>query len=145
MKSIIGMAGCLMLAVPVAVADEKDDAAKKLNGTYEVIELVVGGEPVPGYENSKKMAIKDGTLKLVIGGEEAEPSTFILDPSKKPAHIDISNGTEEGPGIYAVKETADGLELTIAYAMKKGIARPKDFKGDGDGIAVMKLLRKKVK
>ena len=55
------------------------------------------------------------------------------------------NTADVFPGIYATKETDEGLELTIAYAMSKGITPPTDFKGEGEKTGVMKLLHKKAK
>jgi len=117
------------------------DAAKKLEGTYEVLEVLAGGKPDPKKDEVKSVEIKDG--QIIIKAKRDEPAKFTLDPSKKPGHIDISPGKEKLPGIYAVKETDKGTELTIAFSMADKAERPKDFKGAGKEDVVMKLFRKK--
>jgi uncharacterized protein (TIGR03067 family) len=125
-------------------ADDKDDA-KKLNGTYEVTSVMVGGKPDP----SKKMTtitFKDGTITIMEDGKKKEESaTFKVDASKKPAHIEIMPEKEKKSiqGIYELKETDKGAELTIAFS--RGADRPKDFKGEGMDTVVLHLLRKKDK
>lgn len=125
--------------------DAPKDAAKKLEGTYELVELTVGGKPDKKKDEVQSFVIKDGEL-IIKTGRRDETAKFTLDPSKKPAHIDIMPGNETVPGIYEAKETDKGLELTIAFAKGGGKAeRPKDFKGEGKDDAVIKLLRKKAK
>jgi uncharacterized protein (TIGR03067 family) len=144
------------LAACATGADDKDDkgakeAAKKLEGTYEVLEVIVGGK----QDNSKKdevesFVIKDGELTIKIAkGNREEIAKFTLDPSKKPGHINLmpkrNDKDESVAGIYQVKETDKGTELTIAFGKGSGKDRPKDFKGDGEDDVVIKLFRKKAK
>lgn len=128
--------------------DAPKDAAKKLEGTYELVELTAGGKPDGKKDEVQSFVIKDGELIIKLAQRD-ETAKFTLDPSKKPAHIDImpgNGGNETVPGIYEVKETDKGLELTIAFAKGgKNAERPKDFKGEGEDTAVLKLLRKKAK
>src|SRR5437660_846567 len=44
MRRFVTAAALLTLALPVC-ADEKDDAAKKLNGSYEVVSVLADGKP----------------------------------------------------------------------------------------------------
>jgi len=126
-----------------AAADPKE-AAKKLEGTYEVVEVTIGGKPDPKKDEVKSVEIKDG--QIIIKTKKDDPAKFTLDPSKKPGHIDISpGGNEKLPGIYEVKETDKGTELTIAFSMADKAERPKDFKGAGKEDVVLKLFRKKAK
>lgn len=147
MRRLATAALFLALAVPTARGDEKDDAAKKLNGTYDLVSITIGGKA----DDKKKdevtaFVIKDGEI-IIKTGKRDETAKFTLDPSKKPPHIDILPGKDETvPGIYETKETDKGLELTIAFAKDgKAADRPKDFKGEGPGAVVIKLLRKKEK
>jgi uncharacterized protein (TIGR03067 family) len=107
-------------------------------------------------ETFKSLTIKDGevvtksVLESFDGKEKTERESkakITLDPSKTPGHIDLTSGTNTLPGIYAVKETDQGLELTIAYGVparpKAKPERPTDFKGETDGVRVFKLIRKK--
>lgn len=136
----------LALAALASRADDDapKDAAKKLEGTYELVEVLVGGKPDAKKDEVQSFVIKDGQLIIKLAQRD-ETAKFTLDPSKKPAHIDIMPGNETVPGIYEVKETDKGLELTIAFAKGGKAERPKDFKGEGKEDAVLKLLRKKAK
>ncbi len=125
-------------------ADDPKDAAKKLEGTYEVLDLIADGKPDKKKDDVMSVVIKDGEIIIKLGKRD-ESAKFTLDPSKKPAHIDINpKGDEKLAGIYELKETDKGTELTIAFA-KDGKERPKDFKGEGKDNAVLKLFRKKAK
>lgn len=145
MRRLTAAALFLALALPTARADEKaDEAAKKLEGTYEVLSLTVGGKADDKKKDDvQAFVFKDGEI-IIKTGKRDEKAKFTVDPSKKPAHMDIMPGKDETvPGIYETKDTDKGLELTIAFA-KDGKAgdRPKDFKGEGKDTVVVRLLRK---
>jgi uncharacterized protein (TIGR03067 family) len=133
----------LTLAGLAARADGDDPTAavKKLDGTYEVLDVLVGGKPDKKKDEVKSFVIKDGEITISTGKKD-EAVKFTVDPSKKPAHLDIAAGPRSVPGIYEAKDTDKGLELTIAFSKAD---RPKDFKGEGADVVVMKLLRKKAK
>jgi uncharacterized protein (TIGR03067 family) len=146
MRQLIGAVVFLALAVPIARADEKD--AKMLEGTYEVLSVMFGGRVDDEKKDEvKAFVIKDGKLIIKMKGENEKDETakFTLEPSKKPAHIDITpeKGKEKTVlGIYETKDTDKGMELTLAFS-KADSERPKDFKGEGKDDAVIKLFRKK--
>ena len=148
MHKLLLACALVALIVPLTRADEKDDAAKKLEGTYEVVMVQVAGKPSDEKKNEiKHFEIKDRKL-IVKVKERDESARFSLDPSKKPPHIDISpaNENEVVKGIYTTKETDKGLELTIAFSKEGPSAeRPKDFSGKGEDDVVVTLLRKKPK
>jgi uncharacterized protein (TIGR03067 family) len=126
--------------------DEAAKEAKRLEGTYEVVEVLTGGKPDPKGGEVKSFEIKGGTITIKLAMRD-EVAKFTLDPSKKPAHIDIAPGKADKPiqGIYETKETDKGLELTIAFQEGGAAERPKDFKGTTAKDVVVKLLRKKEK
>jgi uncharacterized protein (TIGR03067 family) len=105
------------------------------------------GKPENSKNEKRIFVFKDGTL-TIREGEKKEESKFTVDPTKKPAQIDIKpekNGYEwETHGIYELKETDKGTELIIAFA-REGRDRPKDFKGEGENVVVVKLRRNKDK
>ena len=140
MRKLLAATLFVTAAAPLGRADDAADAAKKLEGTYTVVDAIRDGQPNPKAKKVDAVVIKDVVI-TVKSPRKDEPARFTLDPSKKPAHIDLKADQKELPGIYEVKETADGFELTIAFA--RGGDRPKDFKGEGDGQMVMKLRRKK--
>ncbi|WP_439626652.1 TIGR03067 domain-containing protein [Gemmata sp.] len=144
MRKLIAAAAFLALAAPVLRADERADAAKKLDGKYEVVSVLVNGKPDDKKKDEAKgVEIKDGTLSIK-GEKRTESVKFALDPSKKPAHIDLSVGPDEKVlGLYEAKETDKGLELVITFSKGLTKDRPKDFKGEGEDMMVLTLLRKK--
>jgi uncharacterized protein (TIGR03067 family) len=117
---------------------------KKLNGEYTVIEALFEGKPHDYFSDVQKfIIIKDGTLEVADKkGRHEKMGDFTVDSAKKPALFDLQDRGDEIPGIYELQETNAGLELTIVIN-KSG--RPKDFKGDGKGTIILKLLRKKEK
>jgi uncharacterized protein (TIGR03067 family) len=142
-KKFIAVAACLALVIPFASADEA--AAKKLNGSYQVLLLTVGGKPDDKKKDRvSEFVIRDGTIEIKESSGKADTARFTVDPTKKPAHIDLSpGGDEKMMGIYEAKETDKGLELTLAFPKNPTSPRPKDFKGEGPDDIVVKLLRKK--
>lgn len=130
--------------VGLAAASEQPAAAVKLDGTYELVELLIEGKPNPKASEVKTIEIKDGVLTIKLG-EREEGAKIKFDPSKKPAEIDLTptRGKEEAVfGIYELKATDKGTELTMAFT-RNGGPRPKDFKGEGKDEMVFKLFRKK--
>lgn len=142
-------AAALFVAMAGTAARAQDDAAKaakKLEGTYEVLGVSVGGKADDAKKNEvQSFVIKDGKLTIKLAGSE-QTAAFKLDPSKKPAHIDINpDGQPDrvNVGVYEAKDTDKGLELTIAFTRGAKGDRPTDLSGNGDRIMLLKLLRKK--
>jgi uncharacterized protein (TIGR03067 family) len=147
MRRLTGAVLFAALAIPAAAGAQDDaaKAAKKLEGTYEALEILIDGKPSDKAKDVASVVIKDGTITVKTGKKD-EPATFTVDPSKKPAHIDLMGGSDRKiEGIYEAKESAKGLELTIAFPRGGKGERPKDFKGEGMNEMVLKLLRKKDK
>lgn len=145
MRKVIPAVVFLAVAIPLSQAAQKDDEAKKLNGTYEVIEVLVGGKSDDSKKDAKiRFVFKDGTITIMEGGGKEETAKFTVDASKKPAQIDIlpDRGDKKTvPGIYELKEVDKTTNLTIAFS-KGGGERPKDLKGTGPGEVVLKLRKK---
>lgn len=121
----------------------KDDAPEKsIDGTYKVLSATFGGKTDAEKTKDATFEFKDGTVTIRdAGGKKEEAAQFKLDPTKKPAQIDITPKNDKAVlGIYQTKGTKAGLELTIAFA-KDGKPRPADFKGDDPDTVVIKLLR----
>lgn len=144
MRLAVAIGFSLVLVGWSVAADTPKEAAAKLEGTYEVLEIRIAGKPDPKRDELKAVVIKDGTLTMRAKSDD--PAKFVLDPAKAPAHIDIvAEGELKIPGVYEAKETPAGLELTIAMRMGPKADRPKDLKGDGKDEVLLKLLRKKAK
>jgi len=143
MRRLTAAALFLGLVCTARAQDDAAKAAKKIEGSYQVVSMTVGGKPDKKTDEVKSFTIKDGTITINDGNKD-ETVKFTLDPAKKPGHIEIDPGKgQTAPGIYEAKDTDKGLELTIAFARGTGGERPKDFKGEGERQFVIRLLRKK--
>jgi uncharacterized protein (TIGR03067 family) len=149
----LALAVGLLALGAVAPADEKADKAaqalKELEGTYLVIALDGKGlkfteedfQKVPDAD--RRIVIKDDLITSSLGGKE-DKATIKLDPTQKPAHIDLvvarEGKTETNYGIYKLEEDV----LTIC-AIERGEAkdRPKEFKADGKEIVMVLKKQKK--
>ena len=144
MRLLPASAFLVLSAWAIGAADDPKEAAKKLEGTYEVLDVTIGGKPDLKKDAIKGVEIKNGDFVIKLSGRD-DPAKFTLDPAQKPAHIDLAIGTEKAPGIYATKETDKGTEFTVVMNLGEKGGRPADFKGEGKEEVVLKLLRKKAK
>jgi uncharacterized protein (TIGR03067 family) len=129
--AVAGLAFTLALG-GVVLADEK--ALKELEGTYKVTAAEKGGVAAPKGEVDFTVTIKgdEMTVKTPNGEKKAK---IKVDPTKTPAHIDLSptDGPEKGktfPGLYKLEKG----ELTIVFA--EGDARPKGLKAEGEEMMI---------
>jgi uncharacterized protein (TIGR03067 family) len=127
-----------LFAVAVAVAG--DDASKKdresLQGTWK---LVAGrddqGKPFPAdlIEKGLRLVVTGDRLKFMPSGGDDEMAFQIVDPTKKPKHVDlfvVRNGkknTRPVPGIYEI----DGNRLRLSMNDRGGTGKGKDAKDKG--------------
>jgi uncharacterized protein (TIGR03067 family) len=128
-----------------AGAARPDDDKELLKGTWTVAKSVEDGKPNKETANAK-FTFKEDRLLLKLAGEmRAMEATFVLDPSKKPKHIDIS--TKDGDttltavGIYEL----DGDKLRLCVAGPDGPGRPTEFKSANRKIIYLELTRDKAK
>jgi len=133
------------LAVAGGGAAQPGNAEKKLEGTYAVVSATRNGKPEDKKLDSVSFVFKDGTISITAEGKSKEDTaTYKVDPTKTPAHIDITptRGKDaQVKGIYELKTTPDAAVLTLAFT-REGGERPADFKGEGESTTVLKLLRK---
>lgn len=123
----------------LVVADEK--ALKELAGKYKAVAAEKNGVAVAREKVEKlSVTIQDDTLTVTDGEGGEKRAKIKVDPTKKPAHIDISpdDGSDKGktfPGVYKL----DKDELTLTFAEKGD--RPKDL--TSEGTLLLKLKREK--
>jgi uncharacterized protein (TIGR03067 family) len=140
MRLTVGLAACILL-----VAAEDKGKAKKaadpLTGTWKAVSVVANGDEVEQFKGTL-FTYKDGTLtRKNEQGEQV--SSYKLDPTKKPATIDITakGGRNEGQtrkGIYEVK----GDDLKVCVAFMPDADRPKEFASEaGSGNILITLKR----
>jgi uncharacterized protein (TIGR03067 family) len=136
---IRGIALFAILLVPATrlSADEASDKVlKQLEGEWKIEKMVFGGMDAPPDVTAKT------TLKFK--GDELTPSDnpkdiakLKLDPSKKPAHLDLTEkGGKSMPGIYELS----GDDLKICFA--EGDARPTEFVSPKDSKQVLIVLKR---
>ena len=141
MKRLVAAVAAALVVVGAGSARQDAAPAKSIDGTYKVLSATFGGKTDTEKAAKATFEFKDGTVKISDGPKEDEAAAYKLDPSKTPGHIDVTPKNDKVVlGIYQTKTTPAGLELTIAFT-KDGGDRPTDFKGDGPGAVVIKLLR----
>jgi uncharacterized protein (TIGR03067 family) len=128
----------------LAVADDSEKALKDLEGVYGLKSLTKGGKSAPAevIAEFKEAIIKGDKITLRIGSED-KVAKIKIDPSKKPAHIDLTptEGPEKDKTMQGIYRYEKGT-LTITMA-REGGDRPKDFKSEGDEIATIVFQKKK--
>jgi uncharacterized protein (TIGR03067 family) len=142
MKRTIGLAVCLLL-----IAAETDDKGKKtedpLLGSWSIESLTINGKSGPVV---KGMSYKFTGDKMTLKGPQGERAqTYKIDPSQKPATIDMT--AQEGPakgksvqGIFEVK----GDELKMCFPAIPDGPRPKEFaSAEGSKTVLISLKREK--
>src|SRR5437879_1731055 len=116
MRTIMAV-GLLAATATLSRADDASDAAKKLEGTYTLVNGSFEGKK--DHQKLKELmsvVIKDGAITLKSENRDDE-AKFTLDPSKKPAEITLTtaNGNTTINGIYETKDAPDGLQLTLSF------------------------------
>lgn len=125
---------CLVLAFSLLVAADEpnkeavDKELKKLEGTWQTVAFEHNGKTIP-EENVKSwtLEIKGDKYTMTIGNN-SEEGTFKVDPSKKPATVDVkpSEGPNKGKtrkGIYRLGED----EAKVCFSAIGEEERPTDF------------------
>ncbi len=113
-------------------------ALKKFQGAWVVVSAEKGGEKIPDeFIKTIKITFTEDRLKFELGGESKD-GTFKVDPTQKPAAIDLSVDDKKAEGIYAFE--GDNLKVCIG---EPGQARPKEFSGAGADQMLVVLKRAK--
>lgn len=153
---------CIVMVLALgslAAGDARDDAKdelKKLEGIWVRIYVEADGKKLDDVnkkpEDAIRLTIRGDKFTTRQGGGEVV-STFKLDPTKKPKHIDLSE-TVEGkdkpkplPGIYEL--TDDVLKLCFLFPFeekgdKLGM-RPTEFSAKTGSDHVLEVYRREKK
>jgi uncharacterized protein (TIGR03067 family) len=130
----------------LSAADTKEDAVKKelkkLKGSWSATALEFAGQKAPADEAKKNKIMFDGDKVTFIEGDEKKQGTFKIDPTKKPATIDLigTEGKEKGKttkGIYALE--GDSLKIAIGF---KRDERPTEFATSKDVLVILFVLKR---
>jgi uncharacterized protein (TIGR03067 family) len=131
----------LLLSVPISAEEKTDKALKALQGKWEVVKIVMGGEQLPLEKKPKLIFTFKGT-QLIPSDMPDDVATIKLDPSQMPAWFNLTDrSNEKSLGIYEIS----GDTLKICFA-DPGTERPKEFtspKGSKTGYVELKRVRKK--
>lgn len=130
MRTFTAFAGCLMVLVAVALAQDAGEADKKaLQGEWDVVAFYEDGKKADRGEKKMKLVIKGDELIPYEDGKAEDPAKFVIDAGKTPKLIDITEtkgAKKTMKGIYELK--GDGLKIAVGEK-----DRPKEF-GDEDVI-----------
>jgi uncharacterized protein (TIGR03067 family) len=119
----------------------QDDQAKKdlerMQGTWKVQGLTVGGMELPAAQVAK--------MSFTIKGDEISPNNnpkdvavLKLDPSHKPATMDLTEKNKKtGQGIYEI----EGDTLKMCFN-EPGEGRPKEFRSAAGSKTVYLVLKR---
>jgi uncharacterized protein (TIGR03067 family) len=148
MIRVIAMFG-LGLASSSALCGKPDDAAAKdlkaLVGKYRVEKAELGGkDAMPFAKDVKLELLEGGKYQLDLLGQKDE-GTFSVDPSKKPAEMDIkgTSGPSKGKTIKTIYKI-DGHTVTICYELGGG-DRPTKFESKPDSKQFLVVYKREKK
>jgi len=120
----------------VAGGDDKADL-KKFAGTWSVELAKKGGKELPEDE-VKKVRFTFTADKMTFSmGDKSKDGSFKIDPTKKPAQIEVMIEDKSHPGIY--KFEGDKLQMCVGDT-----ERPTEFKSE-DGSKTMLIILKREK
>jgi uncharacterized protein (TIGR03067 family) len=150
MRPTLGVIVLLAAGLGLAAQDKKEGKkAVKLEGTYLIVGIEMGGERIPdeflGKAPEEERTVKITADKLISAKKGKDDSiSYKIDASKSPAHITTTENkdgkVETSYGIYKL----DGDTLTICMIESgKPEDRPKDFKSAKNSRSVLLVLKKK--
>lgn len=129
-------AGTLTPAARAQDGKGKKTDQKRFQGAWEVVSGMRHGEQLP-EEITKVISLTFQGEKVTFRlGDIMKEGTFKLDPSKKPAAIDLSLDDKTAEGIYAF----DGKQLKLCVG-EPGGARPTEFKSEAAAQTSLIVLR----
>jgi uncharacterized protein (TIGR03067 family) len=136
----------LFLAAAMATAADKKaskDALKALEGKYQLKQHVRNGQAEKDLTGVKGVGVADGKMTFHLeyqGRKKDDATTFTIDPTKKPHHIDFAAPGMPGvthPGIYKLEKDT----LTVVWSVTQDKRRPTNFEGKGKGVVKIVLER----
>jgi uncharacterized protein (TIGR03067 family) len=139
---IRGIALFAILLVPTArlMADEASDKVlKQLEGEWKIEKMVFGGMDAPA-DVAAKTTLKFKGDELTPSDNPKDVAKLKLDPSKKPAHLDLSPMNKSDKSMLGIYELS-GDDLKICFA-EGGEARPTEFASAKDSKQVLIVLKR---
>jgi len=133
----------MMLVILSPLSQAADDAKKvleKMQGDWTVVSSNEDGKPTPPEEFKKYTITIKGEKFILNNGMGDLPMVIALDPTKTPAHIDLTSpDPKEFPSMTGIYDFRDNT-LKIAIS-EKSMARPKKL-NPANGVMLLELKRK---
>lgn len=111
---------------------------KALEGTYTLKSAMQGGKAAPPAFIEAVKEVKFTTAEMVFVTSDGKEQKDAIKVDAKATAIDITSGGKTRLGLYKL----DKDELTVVIGGSDG-KRPTDFKGEGDGVRLLVLTKKK--
>ena len=137
------MSTLLFLTASLLVAQAPADEVKKFEGTWTAKSGEDSGQPLPDADlKDFKLVIAGEQMTATVGGRTTKLS-YKLDPSKKPATIDITpaEGADKDKvhyGIYLL----EGETLKICFSDPPSKDRPTEFATKAGSKAILFTFQK---
>jgi len=139
MRKVLVLVAVGALVSVAAAGDDAKKVMKKFEGTWEATAVTQGGKKIPDDEAGKfKLTFSGDSIEVMVG-DKTHKGTYTLDPSKKPAQIDLTIDNKAHKGIYQIK--GDKLKLCVGDENED---RPTEFASkDGTKTILAELKREK--
>ena len=135
----------VFLASGEPAQDEVSAELKELRGTWQLVEEIDDGKPMPAEEAKKSKLTFDGTgkWKVEIDGKIIGEGTALINPTRKPKTIDytFTQGEAAGASFLAIYELTG--DVFRHCGVMKG-TRPSEFSSKpGSGQTLTTFRREK--
>lgn len=133
MTRLILATAAALLAGGVALAQDK-----ALDGAYTLKSAMQGGKAAPPAFVEAVKEVKFTAAEMVFVTADGKEQKDAIKVDSKAGTIDITSGGKTRLGLYKL----DKDELTVVIGGTDG-KRPTDLKGEGDGVRLLVLTKKK--
>jgi uncharacterized protein (TIGR03067 family) len=131
--------------VLAARAADTASGTNALQGTWALVGIVDDGNAAPPDALEGARAVFSGNRLTLVspGGDEKTEYTIRVDPTRRPAVIDLIRleGTFAGQNVNGIYEL-DGATLRICAPLRPGAARPKQFSAPPESGLFLLVMRK---
>ncbi|MGE0378525.1 MAG: TIGR03067 domain-containing protein [Planctomycetaceae bacterium] len=137
------LCGALVCMGGDILADDKESDQARMEGAWEVVELVQDGTPVPKEVFATWRVKFAGNRLTIVESQGSHAVVFKLDPSSRPKGMDSTplDGPQKGKtlrGIYDVQ----GDSVKVCLPREEGAKRPTEFvSGKGSDLGLLMLKR----
>jgi uncharacterized protein (TIGR03067 family) len=149
MIRVVALFACCLFVSSTALGGKPDDAAaadlKAMVGNWKLTKAELGGKDALALLKDLKFEITGPGKYTAQVGEQKDNGTFTVDPSKKPAEMDIkaTGGPNKDRTIKAIYKL-DGDAMTICYELG-GDARPAKFESKPDTKLFLAAYKRETK